>query len=271
MDSLGLYADIYWHSGCYGYFFSEKVRASRVVLVIGEIMSGITAANLIIDYPIFDSSSRSLKKTIIRAATGGRIANDSRGISVRAIDGISFSIEHGERVGLMGSNGAGKSTLLRALAGVYAPTYGSLLVNGSVASLLDLSLGMDGEFTGYENIYIRCVLMGIPRSVIKKHVDEIIEFSELGDYIKMPMRTYSSGMHLRLSFSVCTAFPADIVLMDEWLAVGDADFSKKAENRLMEFIRKSSILVLASHSVEQVSKICNRVIIMEHGSISKDG
>ena len=107
--------------------------------------------------------------------------------------------------------------------------------------------------------------------MIKKHVDEIIEFSELGDYIKMPMRTYSSGMHLRLSFSVCTAFPADIVLMDEWLAVGDADFSKKAENRLMEFIKKSSILVLASHSVEQVNKICNRIIIMEHGSISKDG
>jgi lipopolysaccharide transport system ATP-binding protein len=234
-------------------------------------MALITAANLTIDYPIFDSSSRSLKKTLLRTATGGRIANDSRGINVRAIDGISFSIDHGERIGLMGPNGAGKSTLLRTIAGVYTPTYGSLLAKGSVASLLDLSLGMDGEFTGYENIFIRCVLMGIPKSVVKKHIDEIIEFSELGDYIKMPMRTYSSGMHLRLSFSVCTAFPADIVLMDEWLSVGDADFSKKAEGRLKEFIKKSSILVLASHSVDQVKKICTRILTMDHGRIIKDG
>jgi len=234
-------------------------------------MALITAANLTIDYPIFDSSSRSLKKTLLRTATGGRIANDSRGINVRAIDGISFSIDHGERIGLMGPNGAGKSTLLRTIAGVYTPTYGSLLAKGSVASLLDLSLGMDGEFTGYENIFIRCVLMGIPKSVVKKHIDEIIEFSELGDYIKMPMRTYSSGMHLRLSFSVCTAFPADIVLMDEWLSVGDADFSKKAEGRLKKFIKKSSILVLASHSVDQVKKICTRILTMDHGRIIKDG
>lgn len=232
-------------------------------------MALVTATNLIIDFPIFDSSSRSLKKTLVRAATGGRIANDSRGINIRAIDGISFSIEHGERVGLMGPNGSGKSTLLRALAGVYAPTYGSLQVKGAIVSLLDLSLGMDGEFTGYENIFIRCILMGIPKSVIKKNIDDIIEFSELGDYIKMPMRTYSTGMHLRLAFSICTAFPADIVLMDEWLAVGDADFSKKAEDRLMQFIKKSSILVLASHSVNQVKKICNRLIQMEHGSISE--
>lgn len=233
------------------------------------MMALITATNLIIDFPIFDSSSRSLKKTLVRAATGGRIANDSRGINIRAIDGISFTLEHGDRVGLMGPNGSGKSTLLRALAGVYAPTYGSLQVKGAIVSLLDLSLGMDGEFTGYENIFIRCILMGIPKSVIKKSIDDIIEFSELGDYIKMPMRTYSTGMHLRLAFSICTAFPADIVLMDEWLAVGDADFSKKAEDRLMQFIKKSSILVLASHSVNQVKKICNRLILMEHGSLSE--
>jgi len=231
-------------------------------------MAQITVSNLTIDYPIFDSSSRSFKKTIVRAATGGRIASDSRGINVRAIDNISFSIDHGQRVALMGNNGAGKSTLLKALAGVYAPTYGQIKIEGAIVSLLDLHLGMDGEFTGYENIFIRCVLMGIPRAVIKRNIDGIIEFSELGDYIKMPMRTYSTGMHLRLAFSICTAFPADIVLMDEWLSVGDADFSKKAEKRLVEFIKKSSILVLASHSIEQVKKICNRVIMMERGSIA---
>jgi lipopolysaccharide transport system ATP-binding protein len=232
-------------------------------------MAKITAENLVIDYPIFDSSSRSLKKTLVRAATGGRIANDSRGISIRAIDGISFSISHGEKVALMGHNGAGKSTLLRAIAGVYAPTSGWLKTEGSIVSLLDLSLGMDPEFSGYDNILIRCTLMGVPKATVKKKIDEIIDFSELGDYIKMPMRTYSSGMHLRLAFSVCTAFPADIVLMDEWLAVGDKAFSEKAEDRLIEFIENSSILVLASHSRDQVKKICNRLLVMDHGSLSE--
>jgi lipopolysaccharide transport system ATP-binding protein len=231
-------------------------------------MNLITADGLTIDYPIFDSSGRSLKKTLVRAATGGRIANDARGVTVRAVDGISFTIAEGERVALMGHNGAGKSTLLRALAGVYAPTGGSLEVKGSVASLLDLSLGMDGEFTGYENIFMRCIFMGKSKYEVNRHIDDIIEFSGLGDYIGMPMRTYSAGMSLRLAFSVCTAFPCDIVLMDEWLAIGDSEFSKKADERLRDFIHKSSALVLASHSAKQVRKICNRVILMDHGRIA---
>jgi lipopolysaccharide transport system ATP-binding protein len=234
-------------------------------------MTSIKAEKLTIYYPIFGSSSRSLKKTLVRAATGGKIANDAHGISICAIDNISFSFREGERIGLVGPNGAGKSTLLRALAGVYAPASGSLIVRGSVVSLLDLSLGMDSEFTGYENIFMRCVLMGIVKSEVYKHIDDIIEFSELGEYIKMPMRTYSTGMSLRLAFSICTTFPSDIILMDEWLAVGDADFSKKAEARLHDFINKSSILVLASHDAEQIKKICNRVVSMDHGRIIKDG
>lgn len=152
------------------------MQTSRAVLVVGEIMALIAATKLTIDFPIFDSSRWSLKKTLVRAATGGRIANDSHGINIRAIDGISFSIKHGERVGLMGHNGAGKSTLLRAIAGVYAPTYGGLLVEGSIASLLDLSLGMDGEFSGYDNILIRCILMGIPKSVVKKRLMRSLSF-----------------------------------------------------------------------------------------------
>jgi lipopolysaccharide transport system ATP-binding protein len=233
-------------------------------------MTLIKAENLTIYYPIFGSSSRSFKKTLVRAATGGKIANDAHGVSICAIDNNSFSFREGERIGLVGHNGAGKSTLLRALAGVYAPASGSLTVNGTIASLLDISLGMDEEFTGYENIFMRCVLMGIAKAEVKKHIDDIIEFSELGDYIKMPMRMYSTGMSLRLAFSICTTFPSDIVLMDEWLSVGDADFSKKAEIRLLEFISKSSILVLASHQPDQVSKICNRVLTMERGRIIGD-
>jgi lipopolysaccharide transport system ATP-binding protein len=233
-------------------------------------MTSIKAENLTIHYPIFGSSSRSFKKTLIRAATGGKIASDAHGINICAIDNISFSFHEGERIGLVGHNGAGKSTLLRALAGVYAPSSGSLVVRGTVVSLLDISLGMDEEFTGYENIFMRCILMGIGRSEVNKHIDDIIEFSELGEYIKMPMRTYSTGMSLRLAFSICTKFPADIILMDEWLAVGDADFSKKAEARLLDFINKSSILVLASHNPEYIKKICTRVLTMDHGRISKE-
>ena len=233
-------------------------------------MTSIKAENLTIYYPIFGSSSRSFKKTLIRAATGGKIANDAHGINICAIDNISFSFRVGERLGLVGHNGAGKSTLLRALAGVYAPSSGSLVVKGSIVSLLDISLGLDEEFTGYENIFMRCILMGIAKSEVHKHIDDIIEFSELGEYIRMPMRTYSTGMSLRLAFSICTTFPADIILMDEWLAVGDADFSKKAETRLMEFINKSSILVLASHDAGQVQKICTRVLTMDHGRIIGD-
>jgi len=233
-------------------------------------MTSIKAKNLTIYYPVFDSSSRSLKKAVVRAATGGKIANDAHGVSVCAIDDISFSFNEGEKVGLVGHNGAGKSTLLRAIAGVYAPTMGSMQVSGSIVSLLDLSLGMDNEFTGYENIFMRCVLMGIKKSEVNKHINDIIEFSELGEYIRMPMRTYSTGMSLRLAFSICTTFPADIVLMDEWLSVGDADFSKKAETRLIEFIKKSSILVIASHKPEHINKVCTRVLTMDHGRIVED-
>jgi len=234
-------------------------------------MASIMAKNLTIFYPIFDTSSRSLKKTFVRAATGGKIASDAHGVTVCAIDDVSFSIREGERIGLVGHNGSGKSTLLRTLAGVYAPARGDLEVRGSIASLLDISLGMDNEFTGYENIFMRCILMGLRKPEINKRIDEIIEFSGLGEYIRMPMRTYSTGMSLRLAFSICTTFPADIILMDEWLEVGDADFKKKAEGRLHEFISKSSILVLASHNAEHIKSFCTRVLTMDHGRISGDG
>ena len=232
-------------------------------------MVKIEAREVSLSYPVYDSVSRSLKKKLVCAATGGRIANDSSGTCIRALEDISFLFKKGDRVGLIGHNGAGKSTLLKVIAGVYRPSSGSLAVKGTIASLLDLSLRMDGEFTGYENIIMRSILMGISMDVIKKSIDDIIEFSELGEYINMPMRIYSSGMLLRLAFSTCTAFHADIILMDEWLSVGDAEFSKKAEDRLMKYINKASILVMASHSIELVNKMCNRILHMEHGKMSE--
>jgi len=183
---------------------------------------------------------------------------------VKALNNITLDLKDGDRLGVMGPNGAGKSTLLRTLAGVYHPTSGSIDVSGSIASLIDISLGMDGEATGYENIRMRAIMMGIKLKQIKTIEEEIAEFTELGKFLELPIRTYSTGMHMRLGFAVSTTVPADIILMDEWLSVGDSDFLIKAEKRLHDFIQKSSILVLASHSEDLISKLTNQTLRLEH-------
>lgn len=170
-------------------------------------------------------------------------------------------------MGLSGHNGSGKSTLLRVLAGVYEPTSGSIDVRGRIASLLDISIGMDGESSGIENIYLRGILLGLSKKEIQRKVDEIVDFSELGDFIDLPIRTYSSGMWMRLAFSIATSIDADILLMDEWLSVGDADFVKKAEERLRHIVKKTPIIVIASHSLEVLNEVCNRRITLEGGRI----
>lgn len=202
-------------------------------------------------------------------ATGGRISSEAgKGVSIRALDAIDFEVREGERLGLTGHNGSGKSTLLRVLAGVYEPTTGTIVVRGRIASLLDISIGMDFEASGLENIYLRGLLMGLPRQVIRSKIDEITVFSELGDYIEMPVRTYSSGMVMRLAFSIATSIEADILLMDEWLSVGDADFVKKAEDKLKSLISRTPILVMASHSPEILKEVCTKVMRLEGGRVS---
>lgn len=224
-----------------------------------------------IDFPIYNAKNRSLKNKVMQAATGGRVSFGSEGVVVRSIEDVSFSISEGERVGLIGHNGAGKSTLLRALAKVYAPTSGRVEVVGEIGSLVDIGLGIDGEATGRENIFIRGALLGLQKSEIEKKYDEIVEFSELGEFINMPVRTYSAGMHLRLAFAVATIIRPEILLMDEWLSVGDASFNEKAGRRLDQLVKSSRILVLASHSRELIEKICNRVMWFEHGRLKMDG
>ncbi len=207
-----------------------------------------------------------MKNTFIHAATGGLLAKDaSEKITVKAIDNLSFDISEGDRVGILGHNGSGKSTLLRAMVGAYEPTLGSIQVTGKVASMLSITLGMDMDATGYENIFIRAAIMGMKPKEIEPLVQEICDFSELGDYIYMPVRTYSSGMAMRLAFAVSTSVTSDIVLMDEWLSVGDADFSKKAQNRLERMVDSAKILVIASHDSKLVKKNCNKIINLEHG------
>lgn len=231
-------------------------------------MASIVLENCSLDLPIYGVGNRSLKQMVMATATGGRIASGSRSITVvNALRNIDLRIESGDRVGLVGHNGAGKSTLLRVLAGVFEPSAGNLSVEGSVTSLIDVGLGMDHEATGYDNILLRGLVLGLTRKEIKQIVPDVEEFSELGDYLAMPVRTYSSGMVLRLAFSIVTCVHPDILLMDEWLSVGDADFVRKAEDRLMQMVSKASILVIASHNAAVIDKLCNVRVKLEHGRI----
>lgn len=231
----------------------------------------LVAENLTVEFPIYENSHRSLKKKVINMTTGGKIGSDAgKHPVVRALDNLNFDINKGERVGLVGHNGSGKTTLLRVLTGVYSPVSGLLKTSGRIASLLDVSMGLDPDATGFENIFIKGLMDGLPPEVIKKKIDEIADFTELGEYLNLPVKTYSSGMMLRLAFSISTSVEADIIIMDEWLSVGDASFNQKAADRLGSLIDKSSILVVASHDPNLIENICNRKIHMEHGKIISD-
>lgn len=234
-------------------------------------MSYIKAKDLVVEFPVFTNNHRSLKNAVLHATTGGRLARTAgRLTGVRALDGVSFELNAGDRVGLLGHNGSGKTTLLRVLAGAYEPTLGALYLRGRTASLLDISLGMDQDATGYENIFLRGIMMGLTPAEIRAKTDEIAEFTELGDYLNMPVRTYSSGMQLRLAFAVSTSVEADIIIMDEWLSVGDADFNAKASSRLSRLVEGAAILVIASHAPDLVAKVCNRAFRLEHGQLVEE-
>jgi lipopolysaccharide transport system ATP-binding protein len=221
-----------------------------------------------VDFPIYNANGRSLKNRLISAATGGKLGADAQGrVSIRALEDICLKIEEGDRVALLGHNGSGKSTLLRVIAGVYRPSAGSITTRGHMGSLIDISLGIDGEATGLENIYLRCALLGLSKKETAAAAEEIIDFSELGQFIDMPLRTYSSGMNFRLAFSISTMLRPDILLMDEWLSTGDAHFREKVESRLAEVVKQSRILVIATHSPELAARLCNRTIHLEHGRV----
>ncbi|MCA7085499.1 ABC transporter ATP-binding protein [Cupriavidus sp. DB3] len=235
------------------------------------VSSYLIANEISVEFPIYENSHRSLKKAVLNLTTGGRIGQDAgRHAIVTALDQLSFRIGDGERVGLVGHNGSGKTTLLRTLSGVYAPVRGKLETRGKIASLLDVSMGLDPDATGFENIYLRGIIDGLKPATIRSKIDEIADFSELGEYLNLPVRTYSSGMMLRLAFAISTSVEADILIMDEWLSVGDADFNAKAAKRLERLIGNASILVLASHDAQLVDRICTRRIVMEHGRIVSD-
>ena len=225
-----------------------------------------------VEFALFSGKHQSIRSTFLATATGGQMAQDPSGrVVVKALEGVSLAIREGERVGLLGRNGAGKSTFLRVVSRVYRPTSGTAKITGSVASLIDISLGINPEATGRQNIFLRAAMLGIPKKEIKARFDEIVEFSELGDFIEAPVRTYSSGMQLRLAFSVSTVFVPEILVMDEWLSVGDQDFKEKAETRLEEVVSSSRMLVIASHSRDLLERTCTRGILLEKGEVAMDG
>ncbi|CAG9213488.1 ABC transporter ATP-binding protein [Burkholderia vietnamiensis] len=235
-------------------------------------MAYIELKNVTLDLPIFDVQGRSLKKQVLRMGRRNRIAEGNDGvIVVRALDDVNLRFECGDRIGLIGHNGAGKSTLLRTMAGIYPPTAGTLSRHGKVVPLLDISLGMDENSTGMQNIRLRGLLLGMSDDEIRAKQSDIADFCELGDYLDLPIRTYSSGMKVRLAFAVSTAVDAEILLLDEVMGVGDASFMQKAEARLADLHNRAEIVVLAMHSNSEIRKVCNKALWMERGRVRAFG
>ncbi|RWC14055.1 MAG: ABC transporter ATP-binding protein [Mesorhizobium sp.] len=198
-----------------------------------------------------------------RVVTGGRIDGVGSTRHVTALEGVSFSLEAGDRLGLVGPNGAGKTTLLKVLYGIYEPSHGTIEINGRVDALFNITLGFRPEATGRRNIELRGLINGWSPEEIRARTDDIIEFSELGDFIDLPFKSYSQGMGARLAFSIATSFEPEILLMDEWIGAGDPSFQEKARRRMNEMTEKAGIMVLASHNHALLQKTCNKILELE--------
>jgi ABC-2 type transport system ATP-binding protein len=233
-------------------------------------MVSIDIQRAYVDFPIFDAKTRSLKKAVLGKA-GGRIGTESRVPIIEALRDINLTLHQGARVGLVGHNGAGKSTLLRLMSGIYEPTRGAARIEGKVAPVFDLGVGMDPEISGYENIMVRGLFLGMTRKQMQDRVDDIADFSELGDYLSMPLRTYSTGMRVRLALGVVTSIDPEILLLDEGIGAVDAEFLAKARDRLNALVERSGMLVFASHSDEFLVDLCDTGIWMDHGQIKDHG
>lgn len=235
-------------------------------------MAHISLENVDVDFLIYDLHGRSLKQELMRIGTGGKLATDARDrVTVKALTNINIEFNEGDRIGLLGHNGAGKSTLLKVIAGIYEPIRGIVKTSGVVAPLFDAMIGMDTDSTGIENIRLRGLYLDLKAEEIEQRIADITEFSELGNYLHAPIRTYSTGMIVRLAFAILTSTRPDIVLMDEVIGAGDATFIKKAEKRLEGFLSEIGILVVASHAPDMLRKLCNRGLVFHHGVLHFDG
>jgi ABC-2 type transport system ATP-binding protein len=224
----------------------------------------IVAQNVSRRFRVYPQRHVTLKEAIVRW-------RQLRPVEVWALSDISFRIESGESVGFMGRNGSGKTTLLRLLAGVFRPTSGRLAVSGQVGSLLELGAGFHHDFTGRDNIYLSASIYGLRKQEVDRRFDEIVEFSELEDFIDLPVRTYSAGMYMRLGFSIAVNVDADILLLDEVFAVGDEAFQRKCIDRIFEFKRQGKTIAFVSHSGAALERMCDRAVLLRQGVVEYDG
>lgn len=228
--------------------------------------------NVSVSFPIYSAGSRSLKKGLLYRGSRGRIASDANErLVVEALRDISLQFSIGDRVALIGANGAGKTTLLRVMAGIYEPAAGTVRVSGRISPMFDIGLGIDPELSGLENIRLRGLLLGLTTDEIERLIPEVGAFTELGDYLQLPARIYSSGMLTRLTFAVATCFAPEILLMDEWILAGDAGFLAKAERRIQNFVENASVLVLASHNEQICRTWCTKAVWLDSGEVKAVG
>lgn len=231
----------------------------------------ISLKNLSLHFPIFNAHKFSLRNTIVNKL-GGHLANGDGALKiVEALKNISFDAHVGDRIGLIGHNGSGKSTLMRTIAGIYAPTSGTLKVKGHISTLFGTAICTNEEMTGDENLFLGSLIFGRSYKKAKESMNSLREFTDLGDYLNLPMRTYSDGMKVRVGFAVATNFEPDILLIDEIFGAGDKEFAQKSEQRIEQLIEKSNTFLFASHSDDLIKRFCNKAILMSHGELKAFG
>ncbi len=234
-------------------------------------MARMLLENLSLSYPVYGTNSRSFKSGMINIATGGALSTKHSTITVDALTDINLDLQSGDRLGLVGHNGAGKTTLLKVLAEIYEPSSGKIRVEGRSNCLFDIMMGMDPESTGYENIMLRGLILGLSHREVRALIPDIEAFAELGEFMKMPIKTYSSGMKVRLAFGIITSTPSEILLLDEVVNVGDASFMEKAKQRMQHYIHNADIIVLSTHEVQHLREFCNKILWLNHGKIKAFG
>lgn len=231
----------------------------------------ISLKNVSLHFPIFNAHKFSLRNALVNKLGGQLTRGDGSLKIVEALKKVSFDAYVGDRIGLIGHNGSGKSTLMRTLAGIYTPVSGSLTVKGNISTLFGTSIGSNEEMTGDENLFLGSLIFGKSYRRAKENMEKLREFTELGDYLNLPLRTYSDGMKMRVGFAVATNFEPDILLIDEIFGAGDKDFALKSQRRIEELIEKSNTFFFASHSDELIERFCNKAILMSHGELKAFG
>lgn len=228
--------------------------------------TAITVENLTVEFVLPKEKIDSLKEFVIK-----KLKRKIKLNKFKALDEVSFTLKKGDRLGILGLNGAGKSTLLKVIAGVYRPSAGTVKKEGILAPLLELGAGFENEYTARENIFLYGAILGYSKQFIQSKFDEIVEFSELEKFLDVPLKNYSTGMRSRLGFSICTIVKPDILILDEVLSVGDAKFRQKSEAKVREIFEEGATVLFVSHSLEQVKRICNKAMILDHGKLVKFG